>query len=131
MVVGTGIDVVEVRRVLKAIQKVSFLNKCYTVAEQELIEKRKSTAACNFAGKEAVAKAFGTGFAGFSPADIEILRKENGAPYVNLYGRAEEISKEKGITGLHISLSDTKDIAVAYVVAENGQAVTINQPIKP
>ncbi len=119
MIVGIGVDVTETDKVYKAIQKDSFLKKCYTIKEQELINKRKSSAVCNFAGKEAVSKALGTGFSKFFPVDIEILREKNGKPYVNLYGKAKEIAERLGITKIHISISDTKEIAVAYVVVES------------
>ena len=112
-IIGVGTDIVEVGRVLKSCEKHSFLNKYYTEAERELIKRRKSCAATNFAGKEAVAKAFGTGFLNCMPEDIEILRDEKGKPYVNLSEKAE-----KGITKIHISLSDTDKLAMAYVVAE-------------
>ncbi|HBA97478.1 MAG TPA: holo-[acyl-carrier-protein] synthase [Lachnospiraceae bacterium] len=117
-VVGIGVDITETEKVYKAIQKESFLRRCYTNKEQELIKKRKSSAVCNFAGKEAVAKALGTGFSKFWPADVEVLRMENGKPYINLYGKAKETADELGITKIHISLSDIKEMAVAYVVAE-------------
>ena len=117
-IIGVGTDIVEVGRVLKSCEKHSFLNKYYTEAERELIKRRKSCAATNFAGKEAVAKAFGTGFLNCMPEDIEILRDEKGKPYVNLSEKAEKIVKEKGITKIHISLSDTDKLAMAYVVAE-------------
>lgn len=117
-IIGIGTDIASVERILKAVQKVSFLNKCYTDKERELIEKRKYSAACNFAGKEAIAKALGTGFSGILPSDIEILRNEKGAPYVNLYGKAKETADRLGIDKIHISLSDTKENAIAYVVAE-------------
>lgn len=117
-IVGIGVDIAETEKVYKAIQKESFLRKCYTSKEQELIRKRKSSAVCNFAGKEAVSKALGTGFSNFFPVDVEILRMENGKPYINLYGNAKKTAKELGITKIHISLSDIKEIAIAYVVAE-------------
>lgn len=117
-IIGVGTDIVEVGRVLKSCEKHSFLNKYYTEAERGLIKRRKSCVATNFAGKEAVAKAFGTGFLNCMPEDIEILRDEKGKPYVNLSEKAEKIVKEKGITKIHISLSDTDKLAMAYVVAE-------------
>lgn len=117
-VAGVGVDITETEKLYRAIQKESFVKKCYTVKEQELIEKRKSSAVCNFAGKEAVSKALGTGFSGFFPRDVEILREKNGKPYVNLYGKAKDIAEELGINKIHISLSDTKEMAIAYVVAE-------------
>ena len=94
-IIGVGTDIVEVGRVLKSCEKHSFLNKYYTEAE-----------------------AFGTGFLNCMPEDIEILRDEKGKPYVNLSEKAEKIVKEKGITKIHISLSDTDKLAMAYVVAE-------------
>ena len=118
MIAGTGVDIVETERIFKAIQNGSFLNKYYTEAEQKLIEERKSRAASNFAGKEAVAKALGTGFTKFMPSDIEILRKPDGAPYVLLHNGARKRAESLGINYIHISLSDTKDNAIAYVVAE-------------
>lgn len=117
-VVGIGVDVTETEKLYKALQKESFVKKCYTIKEQELINRRKSSAVCNFAGKEAVSKALGTGFSKFFPKDVEILREENGKPYINLYGNAKETANELGITKLHISLSDIKEMAIAYVVAE-------------
>ena len=117
-IIGVGTDIVEVGRVLKSCEKHSFLNKYYTEAERELIKRRKSCAATNFAGKETVATAFGSGFLNCMPEDIEILRDEKGKPYVNLSEKAEKIVKEKGITKIHISLSDTDKLAMAYVVAE-------------
>lgn len=117
-VVGIGVDITETEKLYKALQKESFVKKCYTSKEQELINKRKSSAVCNFAGKEAVSKALGTGFLKFFPKDVEILREENGKPYINLYGNAKKIANELGITKFHISISDIKEIAIAYVVAE-------------
>ena len=118
MIAGIGTDIVETERIFKAIQKESFLGKCYTKEEQKLIAERKSRAASNFAGKEAVAKALGTGFAGFVPSDIEILRRVDGVPYVLLHNGAKERAESLGINYIHISLSDTKDNAIADVVTE-------------
>ena len=117
-IIGVGTDIVEVGRVLKSCEKHSFLNKYYTEAVRELIKRRKSCAATNFAGKEAVAKAFNPGIFSKRPVTLEILRDEKGKPYVNLSEKAEKIVKEKGITKIHISLSDTDKLAMAYVVAE-------------
>ncbi|MCI9078245.1 MAG: holo-ACP synthase [Lachnospiraceae bacterium] len=118
MIAGIGVDIIEKERILKAIEKKSFLDKYFTDGEHQIIKEQKSRAASNFAGKEAVAKAMGTGFAGFLPADIEILRKPGGAPYVLLHNGAMDQAKSLGINYIHISLSDTKDTAIAYVVLE-------------
>ncbi len=118
MVAGIGTDIIEKERVFKAIENKSFLDKYFTDGERKIIEEKKSRAAGNFAGKEAAAKALGTGFAGFLPADIEILRKPGGAPYVVLHNGAKDRAESLGISNIHISLSDTKDTAIAYVVLE-------------
>ena len=122
-IIGIGIDQVLCERVIKACEKNSFLRKYYTENEQKLIAQRKGRAATNFAGKEAVVKAFGTGFVEITPGEIEILRDEKGAPYVILSGEAEKRAVHMGITKIHISLTDTKEYAAAFVVAvgeENG-----------
>ena len=96
-----------------------FFELCFaSLIWRNKIEKRKNRAATNFAGKEAVVKAFGTGFLNCMPGDIEILRDDFGKPYVNLLGRAKKLAEDRGIVKIHISLSDTDKIATAFVVAE-------------
>ena len=117
-ILGVGTDIIEIDRVVSACKKDSFLKKNYSEEERSLISARANRAATNFAGKEAVAKAFGTGFFDFGLIDVEILRDQSGAPFVRLNGRAKELAKSLGITKIHISLSDTDSLAIAYVVAE-------------
>lgn len=116
-IIGIGVDQIEIQRILDACEREGFVKRLYSEEERLLLEKRKSIAATNFAGKEAVAKALGSGFVGIAPYEITILRKESGAPYVKLSGRAEELAKKLGITKIHISLSDSKTMAVAYALA--------------
>ena len=116
-IIGIGVDQIEIQRILDACEKEGFVKSLYSEEECLLLAKRKSIAATNFAGKEAVAKALGSGFIGIAPYEIMILREESGAPYVKLSGRAEELAKKLGITKIHISLSDSKTMAVAYAVA--------------
>ncbi|MBR1742593.1 MAG: holo-ACP synthase [Lachnospiraceae bacterium] len=116
-IIGIGTDQISCERVKKACESSSFLKKYYSEEEQSLIEKRQSRAATNFAGKEAVSKAFGTGFAGIFPKEIEILRDEKGAPYVQLSGTARKTAENMGIFKIHISLTDTKEYASAFVIA--------------
>ena len=68
--------------------------------------------------KEAVVKAFGTGFGKISPIEIEVLREASGKPYVRLYGEAERFQTANAILTIHVSISNTKEYATAYVVAE-------------
>ena len=117
MIKGIGTDIVEIERIKKAILRQGFNKKVYTMIEQFLIEENGiQTAATGFAAKEAIAKAFGTGFSKFLPRDIEILRKTSGQPFCMLHGKALDIATERDITTIHISLSHCKDYAIAYVI---------------
>lgn len=118
MIAGIGTDLIEVERVARAYEKQAFRDRVYTKQEQELIGTRMQTAAGNFAVKEAVAKAFGTGFRAMGMPEIEVLREPSGKPYVLLSGKAEGIRQERAIKMVHVSISNTKDYAVAYVVLE-------------
>lgn len=119
MIAGIGTDLIEVERVACAYKKQAFCDRVYTKKEQELIGGRMQTAAGNFAVKEAVAKAFGTGFRAMSPIEIEVLREPSGRPYVMLSGRAEGMRQERAVQTVHVSISNTKEYAVAYVILEN------------
>ena len=118
MIFGIGTDLIEVARVEKACEKESFLNRVFTKAEQELITGNFQRAAGNFAVKEAVVKAFGTGFGKIAPIEIEVLREPSGKPYVVLYGEAKAFQLSLGIAAIHVSISNTKEFATAYVIAE-------------
>lgn len=118
MIVGIGVDIIEIARVEKSYERERFQKKYYSESERELIQVKKARAATAFAGKEAVVKALGTGFREIFPSDIEILREPNGAPCIRLSERAEQIVAGMGITKMHISLSDSEQLAIAYVVAE-------------
>lgn len=119
MIKGIGTDIIEISRIAKSLEKQSFLNKIFTETEQRLYHGiNPQTLAGNFAAKEAVAKAFGTGFCGCSPLEIEILRDSKGKPYVNLYGNAKDILNSIG-KAVHISISHSKENAVAFAVIDN------------
>lgn len=119
MIVGIGNDLIEVERVERACKKISFLKKYYTEAEVQLIEKNIEKSADNFAVKEAVSKMFGTGFRKIEPIEIEVLRDTLGKPYVNLYGQAAALAKEQKINYIHVSITNTKEYASAFVVGES------------
>lgn len=117
-IVGIGVDEIEKERVLKACEKHSFLCRTYSEEERLVIQKKQASAATNFAGKEAVAKALGTGFTeGITPIEIEILRNDNGSPYVQLSGNALKVAQRFEIDEIHISLSDSETMAIAFAVA--------------
>ncbi len=119
MITGIGVDLIEIDRVMRACSKDSFLRRYFTEKEIELIQADKRKAADNFAVKEAVSKMFGTGFRKFSPIDIEVLRDKAGKPYVNLYREAAKLAKEQGISIIHVSITNTKEYANAYVIGEH------------
>ncbi len=118
-IIGIGTDLIEISRVREACRKQSFLDKVYTKKEQELIEAHPLACAGNFAVKEAVTKALGTGFRTFGPEDIEVLRDELGAPFVKLYGNAARLAEEKRIDRWHVTISHSRDLVTATVVGEH------------
>lgn len=118
MITGVGVDLIEISRVVEACDKENFLHKYFTEKEIQLIHLDLNKSADNFAVKEAVSKMFGTGFRTITPLEIEVLRDEMGKPYVNLYGKASELAKEQGVKRIHVSISNTKEYANAFVVGE-------------
>lgn len=118
MIVGIGMDMIEIERIKKACMKEAFLSRIYTEEECRQARGNASRLAGNFAVKEAVSKVFGTGFRGFEPKDIEVLRDELGKPYVHLYAGAEELSKKMGIKRIFVSITNTMTNAAAFAVGE-------------
>lgn len=112
-----GLDTVEIARIEKSFEINSFFEKVYSPAERDFLGKKKNpypSAAANFAAKEAFAKALGTGIVGFSLDEVSVLRDNNGAPYLELYGRAKELARGYKFT---VSLTHTSTLASAIVIA--------------
>ena len=119
MIVGIGTDIIEIERFIGISRKEYQMRKIFTQKEQKLFNGRNySTLAANFAAKESFAKAVGTGFRSFSPIDIEVLRDELGKPYIILYNNAKTIAKKLGVDKIHISLSHSRENAIAYIILE-------------
>lgn len=116
MIVGIGHDIIEMERVRKALEKTNFLARYFTSREASLLSVAQL--AGNFCVKEAVAKALGTGFSGFEPIDIEVLRDDYGKPEVYLYGGAKKRFDELDCAKIHVSISDIKDLVSAVAVIE-------------
>ena len=114
-----GIDIIETNRIDSAIKRWSrhFLNRIYTEAELGICQDRIQSLAARFAGKEAVMKVLGTGTRGLGWQEIEILADAYGKPIVQLHGKAREQAEKLNLTELCISLSDTKQYAVAVAIA--------------
>lgn len=112
-----GLDIVEIARIKRALDRwgARFLERVYTQAEIELCQNRAPELASRFAAKEAVAKAFRDN-SGISWRDIEILSDQSGAPIVCLHGKAKAKAEEFGLKELVITLSHSKEYAIASVV---------------
>ncbi|MBQ3665266.1 MAG: holo-ACP synthase [Lachnospiraceae bacterium] len=123
MIVGIGNDVVEIGRFESFSENERFIEKYFTQKEIESGNqrgKRKNAfLAANFSVKESVSKVFGTGITGFSLIEIEVLRDDNGKPYVNLYGKAKEIADGLNIKKMHVSITDTDDLVITMAVGED------------
>ncbi len=113
-----GIDIIEISRISKAVDLWGerFLKRIYTYGEIEYCKGRAPELAARFAGKEAVMKALGTGHIGVSAQEIEILTNETGAPSINLYGRTRVKADEIELSDLIISLSHSRNYAIASVI---------------
>lgn len=120
MILGIGIDVIEIKRIKNAILREAFKKKVFTAREEAYCDSRNvqraASYAARFAGKEAVMKAFGTGMAGGSWQDIEILPNDKGQPLVYLYGAFLELAKEQQVSEIHISLTHAQEYAAAQVL---------------
>ena len=121
MVVGLGVDIVEIERMKVALARRSRMKQRLFSEEDQWYCEHKARPevhyALRFAAKEAVLKALGTGFSGMRFLDVEVARDEKGRPYPRLYGAAKEYADKMGICEMHLSLSYTKDTAVASAVA--------------
>jgi len=93
-----------------------FLDRIYTLAEQEYCLGRVPNLAGRFAAKEAVMKALGTGIRGVGWKEIEVVRQRGKAPSIRLHGRAAKRAESMGIREMALSISHSRDYAVASVV---------------
>lgn len=118
MMIGVGTDIVETARIRRALRRESFLTRAFTEEERRQSGGRSSFLAGCFAAKEAVSKCFGTGFSGFGPLDVEVLRDGRGKPFARLHRGAAEKYAELGADSLEISISDTGSLALAFAVLE-------------
>ena len=124
MIFGIGTDIVEVERIRKLDSLEKFADKILSLNELEVFksqidEKQVTFLAKQFAAKEAVSKALGTGIVkDIRFNQIEILRNSDGKPYLNHDGMITTIFNDLGITKTHVSLSDEKKYALAFVILE-------------
>jgi len=117
-VTSIGIDIIEIERVETAINRWGehFLKRIYTESELTICHNRTLSLASRFAAKEAIMKVLGTGGRGIAWREIEILTDDNGKPLVKLYGKALNKATELNLKEFSISLSDSKQHAVAVAI---------------
>lgn len=125
MILGIGIDIVEVERIRHSCDRFGdrFLTRVLRPAEADYCRSHQFMAphvAGRFAAKEAISKAFGTGIGSqLRWQDMEIGRKHSGEPFVILHGAGAELLKARGGTKVHVSLSHTQQHATAVAIVES------------
>jgi len=124
MIVGTGVDIAEVGRIKAAVERFGerFLKRVFTPAEVRYCMGKLNAAerlAARFAAKEAGMKAIGTGLRhGVTWQDVEVLRLPGQRPILKFSGKAAEFADRLGCKRTHLSLSHTKEQAIAHVILE-------------
>ncbi len=124
MILGTGIDLVELTRIRGAMEKFGerFLKRFLHPEEIVYCQRHRDPGpfvAGRFAAKEAISKAFGTGIGiKLGWLDMEVRHKESGEPFVVLHGNGLKLLAERGATGVHLSLSHTGAHATAIALLE-------------
>jgi holo-[acyl-carrier protein] synthase len=122
VIIGTGIDIVDVPRMQRALRNPLFVRRVFTGEEQVYCKGRgaqlSQSFAARYAAKEAVMKAFGVGIFQGPFTDIEVVRLASGRPQLRLSGWFARRAAELGITATHISLSHTREYAAASCILE-------------
>lgn len=123
MIVGLGMDLVEIADFEQKVQSDAFLHKVFTEAEIEdcrSMAKSMERFAGRFAAKEAFMKAIGHGIRqAVWFTQIEVLNNANGAPHVQVTGEALRLVNDKGVKQIHVSITHTKNTAGAVVILES------------
>jgi holo-[acyl-carrier protein] synthase len=122
MLLKTGIDIIEIPRIQAALDRHGerFLKRVFTELEIFECHGKAEALAVRFAAKEAASKALGTGIGPIGWRDVETLHKWSGEPYLMLHGAAERIAGELGLTDWAVSLSQSRENAIAVVIATGG-----------
>jgi holo-[acyl-carrier protein] synthase len=124
LVLGIGVDVVEIARIRRLMERWQdrFLRRVFTDGELEYALRRHDPAehlAARFAAKEATLKALGTGLSmGIRWREMEVRRDRGQRPTLALSGRTAELGEARGVRRLHVSLAHDAGIAMAQVLAE-------------
>lgn len=124
MIFGTGLDIIEIKRIKNSLEKYStrFENKVFTDNEIDYCQSQADPGkhfAARFAVKEAVSKSLGTGInheVGFK--DIEVVNEDSGKPIVKMGGRGKLLFEKLNLKTIHISISHDRHYAIAHAIAE-------------
>ena len=125
LIVGCGIDLIKIERIEKIVKNWgdNFTSRVFTLLEREYCEKKKGNKyqsyAGRFAAKEALLKALGLGLRGANWKEIEIKNDELGQPLIDTSGKLKNIALAKGVSKYFITISHTKEYAIAEVILEN------------
>jgi holo-[acyl-carrier protein] synthase len=124
MIVGIGIDITEIKRLGRLLERQGDQVWERVLAPEErrafTSEKRRiEFLSGRWAAKEAASKAFGTGIGQITFHDLVIQNDEAGAPYLTLKGNAFKFASERGINRVHLSISHSDEYAVAQVILES------------
>ncbi|MDE2750149.1 MAG: holo-ACP synthase [Chloroflexota bacterium] len=116
-----GVDMIECARIAAGIERGGerFLNRFFTAGERQDCADKPYRLAARFAGKEAVAKALGSGIGDIRWVDIEIRTAEARRPQLIMHGKAKEMAREMGLAEWDISLSHSEALAIAVAVAKS------------
>jgi holo-[acyl-carrier protein] synthase len=132
MILGLGVDIVEIARMRIALERHPRMKeRCFSAEERAYCDGRNRPVvhyALRFAAKEAVLKALGTGFAGMRFTDVEVVRDPSGRPTPRLSGRAAEAAAELGAREVMLSLSFTHENAVASAVVMSDEPRQAQEP---
>lgn len=119
MILRNGVDLIEIDRFESAFKRhgTRLLNRVFTENEISDAKGRIESLAVRFAAKEAVSKALGTGIGKVAWCEIEIIKGQDQEPILKLHGNAQQLAIELGIETWSISLTHTRELALAFVVA--------------
>jgi holo-[acyl-carrier protein] synthase len=124
VIVGTGVDLAEVKRIREAIERYGarFVERVFTPAEVAYVERkanRYERYAARFAAKEAAMKAIGTGWRrGVRWQDFEVANLHSGKPTMSLHGCAAAVAEQLGVKSVSLSMTHTAEMAMAIVILE-------------
>ena len=126
MIVGTGVDLAEVRRIRDSVERFGarFIDRVFTPGEIAYVERKANRFeryAARFAAKEAGMKAIGTGWKrGVRWQDFEVANLPSGKPTLRLHGAAARIAGEMGVKSISLSITHTSEYGMAHVILESG-----------